>query len=348
MVLIAEFDPLFLASATQQQTALKKYWVSVLLQKPNDLSTFKAALSAAPIMLPFDATSGPILNLYVSSPSSSFPPPLSCFPGLNDSLVQTISSLETNVFGLQPVTSAVKFDPACYRDRPIYGILDVLHLRLPFLDSRTAVVKQAAVLSNEANSRAVLYNGDLLSSVSNGKTTPATFASTQLDPRHYGTLSFSDHVVLQYLLSFPNISLATALVKFVLDSATKVSVPPDPSSPLFQSLQSIPTLEVAVFGDIPPSDLTSTVSPFANPSGSLFFGSDDGGAMRSWTINSIHGSVIWTENATSPVVARDSSLGNNDITLTWNATATALAHNISGIGLLNITNALQRTGNLSP
>ncbi|KAF9569666.1 hypothetical protein CPC08DRAFT_677297 [Agrocybe pediades] len=337
------------ASSLQQQTALKKYWVSVLLQRPADLPTFTGVLSAAPILLPFNASSKTIRNLYVSSPSSSFPPPLSCFPGLSSSLTQRIASLESTVFGLQPAASAGQFDPTCYRDRPVYGTLDVLNLRLPSVDGRTGTDKQAAILSHKASSRVVLYQGDLLSGIDVSSTSGGTLSSTQIDPRQYGTLSFSDHVVLRYLQSFPNVTLATAFIDFILNTATKLNVPPDVSSTLFQSLQSIPILEVAVFGDIPPSDLTSTVSPFTNPSGTLFFGSDDGAAMRNWTINTIAGPVIWTENATSPVVARDTSVAESDtITLTWNAISLAISHNIAGIGLANITSTLERTNRFAP
>jgi hypothetical protein len=172
--------------------------------------------------------------------------------------------------------------------------------------------------------------------------------TAQLDQRQYGTLNLSDHVILQYLSSFPDVDTANALINFVLDSATKAPIPPDRYSALFQSLPSLPILEAAVFGDVLPSDLTSTVAPFASPSGALFFGSEDGSALRNWTINTVGGSVVWTENATSPLVIRDKSLGNTTITQTWNAIALAIAHNIPGIGLSNITKTFQGTQDFSP
>ncbi|KAF8168004.1 hypothetical protein B0H34DRAFT_41501 [Crassisporium funariophilum] len=334
------------ASATQRQNALKKYWSSVLLQRPEDLAVFKTAISVSPIMLTFNASSRPIRNLYSTS-SSPFPPPLGCFPGLSNPVQQQINSIETGVFGLQQVASTAQFDPSCYRARPVYGVLDVLRLRLPFLDS-TGALMQAAILSRDANSRVILYNGEIFSGTIIGTT---NITSSQLDARHYGTSSLLDHVVLQYLSSIPDMSIANALVRFVLDSATsttQVAVPPDISTALFRSIQSIPTIEVAVFGDVGPPDLTSTVASFTTSSGSLFFGSDDGTAFRNWTINSISGSVIWAENATSPQVVRDNSLGNTPITQTWNAIALAIANNIKGIGLSNITTTLQGTQNFSP
>ncbi|PPQ85886.1 hypothetical protein CVT25_015828 [Psilocybe cyanescens] len=335
------------ASALQQQTALKKYWTSVLLQRPSDLPIFKSALSIAPILLPFNASSTSIRNLYTSSPSSPFPPPLSCFPGLSSTALQQINSIETNVFGLQAATSTSQFNPACYPDRPIYGVLDVLRLRLPFLDTRTGVVREAAVLTRDATPRVIVYKGELLSTLLTGTSATAPFTPAQLDPRQYGTMSLADHVILQYLSSITDITVANALVKFVLDTATKAPTPPDISSSLYQSLQSIPALEVAIFGEVPPSDLTSTVAAFTNPSGSLFFGSDDGSALRNWTINTVGGSIVWTQNATSPLIVRDKSLSDTTITQTWNAISLAITHNIPNIGLANITTTFTNTQDFS-
>ena len=146
----------------------------------------------------------------------------------------------------------------------------------------------------------------------------------------------------------PDVNTASALVSFVLTAATNASIPPDQSSPLFQSLQSIPFLEVAVFGDVEPPDLTSTVASFTTSSGSLFFGSADGADLRNWTINTVGGPVVWTENATSPLVVRDNSLGGTAITQTWDAISIALSNNIPGIGLANITTTLQGTQDFSP
>ncbi|KAH9486838.1 hypothetical protein JR316_0000903 [Psilocybe cubensis] len=336
------------ASSIQQQTALKKYWTSVLLQRASDLPTFKSAFSVAPILLPFNASAPSIRNLYSSSPSSLFPPPLSCYPGLSSSALQQINSVETSVFGLQAASSASQFDSACYPDRPIYGVLDVLRLRLPFLDTRSGVVREAAVLTRDATSRAVIYKGELLSTLLSGSSSnTAPFTPAQLDPRQFGTISLADHVILQYLSSIPDITITNALVRFILDTATKPPAPPDISSSLYQSLQSIPALEVAIFGQVPPSDLTSTVAPFTNPSGSFFFGSDDASALRNWTINTVSGSVVWTQNATSPLIVRDKSLSNTTITQTWNAISLAITHNIPNIGLANITTTFTNTGDFS-
>lgn len=212
------------------------------------------------------------------------------------------------------------------------------------------MVRQAAVLTRDATPRAVVYNGELLSTMVNGSGVSTPFTVSQLDPRQYGTLSFSDHVILQYLSSMKDINVANALVKFVLGIATKVAVPPDSMSLLYQSLGSIPALEVAVFGDVPPSDLTYTVAPFLNPSGSFFFGSDDASALRAWSINNTGDSmIVWTQNTTSPLIVRDKSLDPQDnVSLTFKAITAAILRHATEITLDNITTTFQGTGNFSP
>lgn len=314
---------------------MKNYWTTTLQQRIEDLATFKTALSTSPILLPFNGTSPTILSLYNSS---LFPPPLACYPGLGNAQLQQITALESGVFGLSPASNATQFDLACYPNHPVYGVLDVLRLRLPFLDSETGVAHQAAVLKTEVAPRAVVYTGAQLSTwpnISSANFTP--------DPRSYGTLGLSSHIVLQYLSSIPDVSVASALVKFVLNSTSNNSVPPDPSSPLFQFSSTIPVLEVAVFGSVEPTDIGSAVTSFVSPSGSLFFGSVEGSAFRNWAITTVGGSVVWTETSISPLVVRDNSLSDVTINQTWTAISTAIQNHIDGIGLANITETFQIT-----
>lgn len=333
------------ASATQRQNALKKYWTSVLLRSPADLAVFKTALVATPVMLPFNASSSQINNLLAESPSASFPPALACYPQPSNSFLSQLNLFELNVFALPSINSQSGFDPACDKNRPIYGVLDVLRLRLPFLGSNSNTVKQAITLTRDALPRAILYNGPIFSTISNVTVTQNITLNN--DPRQFGTPVLSDHVILQYLLSMPSVSVASAVVQFVLN--TTGIVPPDSTSLLFSSLDSIPTLEVAIFGDVPPSDMTSTVSSFANPSGTLFFGSQDGSVLRNWTINSIGGPILWTLNSTSPLIVRDKSLSpQTTISQTWTGAATAIAlHNLTINGPF-IANVLTGTGDFSP
>ncbi|PPQ70769.1 hypothetical protein CVT24_001056 [Panaeolus cyanescens] len=333
------------ASSIQRQVALKKYWSSVLLQEPENLATFKSVLAVAPIQLPFNASSRSIRSLYASTPSGPFPPPLSCFPNLNSTLRSNLNNFEEIIFGLSSTSNPAQFDPSCYPTRPIYGVLDVLQLRLPFLDSRNGLPRQAVTLMREAGPRAVIYNGELFSPSS--ASTP-NIAASQQDPRQYGTLNLFDHVVLQYLMSMPNLSVATAVIQFVLGLANQGAVPPPLNSPLTEALPSLPSLEVAIFGTVDPADLVNSVSPLTNPLGSLFYGSNDGAALRNWTINTIGGPVVWTLNATSPLVVRDSSLGPGTLNDIWNAAAQAVARNDPTVGIGNVTLSLQQTNSFSP
>jgi hypothetical protein len=325
------------------------YWSTVLQQKPEDLQVFLSAIMSSSIHLPFDATSSPDdqpVSGLLRNTSTSFPPPLACYPGLNADQLQRLNALETSVFGLQSVTAATQFEPSCYPDRPVYGVLDVLSLRLPFIDSLTGVPKQAAVLKGDVSPRTTICSGGMMSTLQS-TASPRNLTIAQTDPRQYGTLNHLNHVMLVYLSSIQDVNVAIALVQFVL---SKSSVPPPSDSVLFQSLALVPTLEIAVFGSISPSDISSAVSSLSTPSGSLFFGSDQALALRQWAINTAGASVVWTEFATSPLVIRDSSLSDPVFNSVWDPAATYLHSQPSGVvvGVSNITSAFQATGKFSP
>lgn len=323
------------------------YWKSVLQQTPEDMAAFLSAISSSPILIPFDATSSPGSNslaaLLTNSSNSPFPPPLACYPGLDATQIQRINTIENSVFGLSSITAATQFDPSCYPDHPLYGVLDVLQLRLPFIDSRTGVAKQAAVLSRDVAPRAVIYSGERLSAL---PSTSAIFnaTATYSDPRQYGTLNHLNHVILNYLSSIPDINTATALVKFVLSSQ---AVPPTNTTILPQSLASIPVLEVAIFGTINPSDISSAVSSFSTPSGSLFFGSDQALSLREWAVQGAASSIAWTEFAISPQVVHDSSFTNAVFNSVWNPASLSLQTNETA-AVSTITASFQELGEFSP
>lgn len=320
-----------IASSNQRTSALQKYWTSVLQQNSNSLAVFKAALSASPILLPFNASSSAVRDLYSTS---TFPPPLSCYPGLEPSTQQQLNAFENVALNLPNVQGASTFDRSCFTDRPIYGVLDVLRLRLPFPDAIPGMAQQATILDHSATPRIVVYPASPSPTSRGGS---VTFIPSQFDPRQYGTFSYFDHVVLQYLTSMPDVSTANAVVNFVIQQVTT----PPTSAALLPVLSRVPVMEVAVFGQVGPSDLTGVVSPFTTPSGSLFFGSSDGTSLRNWTITAVQQDVIWTQNATSPTVLRDSTLdSNNIISKTWAAASAAINQQISNVGLVNITNSL--------
>ncbi|KAI0080078.1 hypothetical protein K474DRAFT_1590781 [Panus rudis PR-1116 ss-1] len=350
-VSIAALDRMYTfatASATQQQKALSMYWTGVLQQDPAKLTNFISNVIGSPILLPFDVTSSPgshpITSLMTNSSTDPFPPPLACYPGLNSTQLQTVSTFESSVFGLSAPNAAQQFDKNCFANHPIYGILNLLQLRLPFTTSRP-VARQAAVLRREAYPRAVIYSGEVLSALPDATTTP-NLTSTVTDPRQFGTVNNIHHVLLNYLSSFPDVNLAIALVRTVLNPSV---VPPTSDNALFSALDSIPALEVAVFGNVLPADISGTVSSFATPSGNLFFGTDQSLVLRQWTIDAAQSSIAWAERATSPEVVRDSSFTDDAFNGVWNP-AFNFFHtpNNAVVNVGNITASFQAVGKFSP
>lgn len=339
-----------IASSTQQEQTLETYWRVTLQQNPADLRSFISLFSGSPILLPFDATlstgGSSVATLFTNSSSAPFPPPLACYPGLTTTQLQRINTIETQVFGLSSAPSATQFDTSCFPDRPIYGVLDVLRLRLPFIDSRTGVAKQAAVLTRDVAPRVVIYPQETLSALLNASGLD-NLTALQTNPRQYGTLNHLNHIILDYLSSIPDVNDAIALVEYVL---TNPAVPPTNSTNLPQSLTSIPVLEAAVFGSILPSDISYTISSFSTPSGSLYFGSDQALAMRNWAIEGTGTSVVWAETATSSQVVRDTTLSNTIFNEVWTAASTFLHNNVTGVkvDVSNITTSFQDTGMFSP
>ncbi|KAG7450411.1 uncharacterized protein BT62DRAFT_1072492 [Guyanagaster necrorhizus] len=328
-----------LASSTQQQDALSTYWTSVLQQREEDLSVFLSLVSSSPLLIPFDATSQSVSALMTNSSTEPFPPPLGCYPNLSSSELEQISDIEVSVFGLSKKAGAFEFDTSCYPDRPLYGILNVLRLRLPFANTTTGVAQQAAVLNRDVGPRVVLRNGQLLSSLPGSPVQPSN--GTQ-NPRHYGTLNHLQHVMHNYLLSL-DIDVAIALVTFLLSYAV---VPPDNESELVASLSSIPALEIAVFGSVFPADIDHSVSSFSTTSGTLFFGSEEGSALRNWTITGTGTKVIWADNATSALVVYDSSLTDETFDAVWSAAAAALESNVENVTANNVTSSLGSLGKM--
>ncbi|KAF9270316.1 hypothetical protein L218DRAFT_848697 [Marasmius fiardii PR-910] len=331
------------ASSTQRQNALSTYWSSVLQQRPDDLPSFKSAIITAPILLPFDATSQSLTTLLTNDSNSPFPPPLSCYSGLNQSVVDRLNSIEKEVFGLAAVSVPSSFDASCFSGRPIYGVLDVLRLRLPFIDTRSGTAKQAAVLRRDAYSRAILHTGETLSPFPQSSNSTPSIAN----PRDYGTVNNINHVILSFLLSIPDVNLAISLVQFILLAASRGTPPPDNNS-VAKSLSSIPTIEVTVFGSVLGADLSSAVSSFSTPSGSLFFGSTHAQVMRQWSINALSGGgVQWTENSTSQEIARDNKFDDSTWNDIWGVAARALEQNVSNVGVKNVTESLRSFGKFS-
>jgi hypothetical protein len=304
-------------------------------------------------MIPFDATASisqrKIVDLMPNETiSSSFPPPLACYPGLDTSDITQVNQIEQQIFGLPAAPTQSSFDTSCFDTRPIYGHLDPLQLRLPFYDSRTNASRQGVALKRSVNPRAVVYSGEYLSPLPN--LGPSSSSKFNQNPLQYGTTNHLNHVILQYLKSIPDVNVATAFVQFVLSS---IATPPAVGSALYNALDTIPTLEVALFGSIAPSDVYFVASSFATPSDELFFGTDQALRVRQYAINTTETSVVWTLEADSPTVVRDTSFDDQAFNSVWNP-AFAYMHLSSDdqenvhVDVGNITSAFEAIGKFVP
>lgn len=313
-----------------------------------DLPTFLQAFRASPVLLPFDATGSPgnqsissLLTGAIKNPLS-FPIPISCFPGLTPSQLAGINAVESSAFALNTIqVGASSFDKTCFPNRPVYGVLDVLRLRLPFTDDRKGVAQQAVVLNAAASVRAVLHTGELLAALPGPSNTNITDSS--VDPRLFGTLSHVNHIALKWLQSFSDTNLAASAAKYLY---TSPSVPPPSSSNLFDA--KIPTVEVAVFGNILLSDISNFISSFSTPSGSLFFGSSQGQAFRTWALQT--SSVIsWASSSFSPEVVHEGLSANPNFEGVWTGSGKLINQGPTNASTVNaVVGALGGNGLFSP
>lgn len=106
-----------LASSSQRTMALSHYWEELGLAA-SDLVLFKAAVAAAPVIVPWDATSDlggeDVFSLPArQTANSSFPPAVGCLPGLTSRQVAAINSVEVTAFGLESVSSSAALDAVC-------------------------------------------------------------------------------------------------------------------------------------------------------------------------------------------------------------------------------------------
>ena len=282
--------------------------------------------------------------------SRSFPPPLACYPGLGTSNITRVNQIEQQIFGLPAASTQSIFDSSCFPTRPVYGRLDLLQLRLPFYDSTKNASLQAITLERAVNSRAVLYTGEYLSPLTNPLPPPSPSNPPNQNPLQYGTTKHLNHLILQYLKAIPDINIAIAFVQFVLSS---VATPPAVNSALYNALDTIPTLEVALFGTIEPSDVSFVASSFSTPPGGLFFGSDESLQVRQYAINMTKASVVWAEQADSPKVVRDSSFNDQAFNSVWNPAFAFLHLSSDGqqnltVNVGNITGAFEAIGKFVP
>ncbi|OCB85692.1 hypothetical protein A7U60_g7343 [Sanghuangporus baumii] len=336
-----------IASSTQREKALINYWTSVLQRQESELDMFKTAVRNSAFLIPFDATSSPggnrLTDIMPNTSSTEFPVPISCYPGLDESQLTRINALETAVFGLDPASTTSLFSESCFPDRPVYGVVDLLGLRLPFPDNREGVALQASALNTDATIRAVMYSGEVLSALPGATAVPDITAATT-DAREFGAVDFLDHVLLNYLSSISNASIAMDLVSHVLSSNI-----PSIGSPLANSLSSLPILEFAVFGIIRPQDVAFSASSFSTPTGSLFFGSDAAQMFRSWALVNTSASIVWTESALSTDVVHEGSSEDDAFESVWQPASELVASGPTNADdVSKVTSSLRSLGLFSP
>lgn len=138
------------ASSAQRSTPLQHLFVELGFSA-QQLSTFVAAIQAAPVMFPFDINtmigSSTIMSVAASQKASGgiFPIPPSCLPTLSPAQISYINSYETPIFGLSKAIQLSNYNASC-TERPIYGILNIFNLRLFWTSS--GLPGQAVAITN--------------------------------------------------------------------------------------------------------------------------------------------------------------------------------------------------------
>ena len=261
-----------------------------------------------------------------SSNTTSFPPPAACYPGLSEANKADVDTVETTAFGLHSSGSvtSTNFDVGCFASRPTYGILNVLNLRIPFVDGRQGLTIQASQLTTAASTRAVLKAGEQLVGLARASAPSARpntpISASNADPRQYGTLLHLNHVALAYLQTFPNTTLAATAARFIMSTAR---LPPTNDSSLFldtNSLLNIPIIEVSMFGQLLPADMDSFYSDFAGPLGELFFGTQRGDVFRNWALRESNDTLLWSTGAIARTVIREVKKPYTAFENVWRAT----------------------------
>ncbi|KZV94105.1 hypothetical protein EXIGLDRAFT_767400 [Exidia glandulosa HHB12029] len=321
------------ASATQRSVALSKYWTAELQLPESSLASFIKAMQTAPVLLPFDATfsttSAGMEDLFASSSTLSVPPPAACYPRANFTDLQIITDFEQRAFGFPELTAAnTAWNTSCIAERPVYGVLNPLHLRTPFLTTAQHP-GQAVALEQPPKYRAIYHLGDILASF------PFDHPRSDLTldfigPREFGTVDHLHHILLSYLQAMPTVKLAATAAQFIIDAASSPwSSPPPSTSALFDVAAQLPVIGVAFFGTLSPSDVSSFYSDFSSPSGSLFFGSDVGSKFRSWALDVVSAPISWANGSLSAQFVKDEK---EDTTFdeVWDAAAQLIAAGPTG------------------
>lgn len=305
------------------------------------MSKFISALNSSPVILPFDTSSRDVTEFLVNTTSNdgiSLPAPVACLPDISPQGRRNVDLIESNAFGLVALGDGPStLDSSCFPDRPLYGVLDVLRLRRAFGDERSSMRIPSAQLISDAAPRVVLHNGEQLVGLTGANDTgiaaQTEFTEVFADPREYGTFGHLNHIALSWLQSFPNVSLATLAAQHVL-SINDASTPPTSGNPLFDQtngLMDFPTIEVAVFGTMLPTDIEVFRADFGTPTGGLFFGSNGGEIFRRWALRDDNDVILWSESSTASQVVREHLQEDADFETVWTQ-ASELISSASEVG----------------
>lgn len=148
-----------LAASNQRSSALLSLFASLGYQA-EQLSTFRTNILAFPVYFPFDldrpvgSQSAMSVAFRQKDSDASFPIPAACIPGVSASQISEINRVEADIFGLPAAISASEVPTNC-TGRPIYGILNILNLRLPFLDEQRP--QQAVVMADQVGQKRSFY-----------------------------------------------------------------------------------------------------------------------------------------------------------------------------------------------
>jgi hypothetical protein len=143
------------AASTQRSNALQQLF-QALGFSPDQLNTFRQQVQASPVMFPFDATAqiGSQYTMTIASSqntaSQTFPLPISCQPNLSADQIADINAIEQQALGLPPASALSNFNSTC-SDRPLYGVLELFRLRLPFVEE--GLPTQAVSITSEVGTR---------------------------------------------------------------------------------------------------------------------------------------------------------------------------------------------------
>ncbi|KAM0749197.1 hypothetical protein T439DRAFT_326940 [Meredithblackwellia eburnea MCA 4105] len=319
------------ATSTLRTTALWHRWAEANLSM-TDLATFRQAIQSAYVVVPFDAGAsyGSVAAMTLANAqtaNSSFPPSIGCLPSLTALEAQQVNSVEVNAFGLSAVNVSSALDRVCL-DRPLYGVLDLLKFRTPFLpsDPRSSLPQQGLVVSADDKPRMTIHAGELLAG---GTAGPSSAASAPSSLFHFGTFNNLDHVILDFIdLLSPD--LAQEYVSFVVNGS---STPPTSSSALAiaagGNLASIPIFEVQLWGGLRFFNTDRVVSSLSTAalSSALFFGTSTGQTFRTWAINGPTatplggGILLWTLDAFQGQVVVDNNLTSTSFNSLWSSAA---------------------------